>query len=365
MSTFVGNPPVPGTLPDDIPTPPDTPIPDDPDEPIDEATDYEYSGTLTIPALNSYIAGKPDGATIGLEEEAEFDGDVDDQLHLEGRNGITLVCRNAILNRTARGNTQIFLADGGGQALKVYNLTVQGVNPDPGKWDGTKEHEHAFAIGGVIGWEFAGCRVINVGGDGLYVAGGNNKWAKNGRFHHGSMSGVGRMGIAITDGGRELVFDFNTFTLIGYYTWDIEPNGATVEGIAAGALNCRFSDNAIGTKPYGDYPDDGDQALGYLIASTGASGGGPAKGIQVLRNTMTDGAMRIGIFSGSMTNADWTITGNVGEGTFVPDGDISHVIDATNVSGLTVTGNTQLCTPDSAFISTSGCTSVTSTPNTI
>ncbi len=66
------------------------------------------------------------------------------------------------------------------------------------------------------------------------------------------------MGVTITDGASNVVVDFNTFRHIGYYTWDIEPNGAHRRRPARRWRHVQFSDNVIGTKPYGDYPTDAD-----------------------------------------------------------------------------------------------------------
>lgn len=355
MPTYVGDPPVAGTIPGETNTPPDSA----PTPPTDTATTHELSGITTIAALQAAIDAIPDGATIGFEAEAVIEGDADDKLHLDGRNGLTLVARAAKLSRTERGDTQIFVADGGFTGLRVFDLIVQGVNPDPGKWDEDYENEHAFFVGGGINVEFSGCSAVNVGGDGLYMTGGNNQWSRNVRFHHGSFSGIGRMGAVITDGARDVVVDFNTWTLIGYHLWLVEPNNATVGGILAGAINWRISDNTVGTKPYGDYPDDPTQALGYALALTGASGGGIARQVSMLRNMFSDGAMRVGAFNNDIAVSDLVIESNTAEDTFTPSGDISHVVTFSGVSNGSIRFNTQPCSAPSAFETHSGSSGIT------
>ena len=81
------------------------------------------------------------------------------------------------------------------------------------------------------------------------------------------------MGLTITDGATNVSFDHNT----------PEPHRVlhvrrraerrdTFNGQAAGAVGVQFTDNTIGTKPYGDYPTDPTQADGYLFAATGRLG---------------------------------------------------------------------------------------------
>jgi hypothetical protein len=162
------------------------------------------------------------------------------------------------------------------------------------------------------------------------------------------------MGVTITDGASNVVVDFNSFRNIGYYTWDIEPNGATVGGVLAGGEHVRFSDNSIGTKPYGDYPTDKTQATGYVLVVTDASGGGPAIDIEASRNNLLDttmGVFKVGVF-GSSARQNFRINDNTAATRAV-----GPVMSFSSVSGLTVTGNTQPLSSGS-LASTSGCSSV-------
>ena len=93
----------------------------------------------------------------------------------------------------------------------------------------------------------------------------------------------------------------NTFRNIGYYLFDIEPNNAQVGGRLAGAEHVKFLDNAIGPKPYGDYPADPTQAAGIAFCITNASGGGYVNDIEVARNVISDATypqFRVGIYGG-------------------------------------------------------------------
>lgn len=361
MVTFVGRAPiaVPGGP---VYTPPDVGG-DAGDAP---AVTVESAAT-TIAGLQSDINAAPDGSVIGLVAASTITGNAAAQLHLDGRNALSIVMRGATIQRTAAGTTPLVLIDGAGTNISLFNGTIDGSKSSSlGKWDEDFEAEHGISLGGIVNFEASGITVRDVGGDGLHIDGGADVWSENVRFHHGVFYNIGRMGVAITDGGRSVVIDFNTISEIGYYTFDIEPNGATVADIAAGAINVRFSDNAIGTKPYGDYPGDGSQALGLLLALTGASGTGPAKQVSLLRNTMSDQAMRVGVFDNGVDTADFAMQYNIASDTFTATGDIAKCVSVDGCAGVTVTNNTQPCTVDADFVTTSGSSgSITSTPNTV
>ena len=250
-------------------------------------------------SLQSFIDGSPSGSVICFASGGQYR--VNGTLHLSGRSNLTFEGNNATVFQTTRATTRIWLIDNGGNDIKMRNLTIKGANPTPGKWNVSYEHNHAIQIGGTLRVDLDNVDVTNVGGDGLYLSGGADRWADSIRLHNSVFDGIGRMGVTITDGASNVIIDFNTFRRIGYYTWDIEPNGATVGGQLAGGEHVRFSDNTIGTKPYGDYPTDPSQADGYVFVVTNASGDGPAVDIELSRNVMTDttlGAFKVGVFGG-------------------------------------------------------------------
>ncbi len=322
----------------------------------------EFSGT-TLAALQTFLDGVADGSVVGLPASSTITGT--GKIHLDGR-ALSIVGRNAVLKRTTAGTDQILLLDGGGGPYGLYDLIIEGSKSSAlGKWDVDFENEHGIALGGVVGFEAARCTVRHVGGDGFYLSGGNNIWSKNGRIHHGTFYDCGRMSVTITDGARNFTIDYNNFSQCGYYCWDIEPNGATVEGIAAGALDIVYANNTIGTKPYGDNPDDTSQATGYMLAITGASGTGPAKRITVRDNIITGGAMRVGVFNNGVDVEDFVMTGNSSSQPFSA-GTLSHCVSVDGCVNVTVSGNTQPCPTDADFITTSGSSgTIVTSPNTI
>jgi hypothetical protein len=327
------------------------------------ATTIEYSGDGS--GLNAALNDAGDTDVVGLEVDGLYNLGADGEVHLEGRVGPKIVARGAVIYRPNRGNTAIFRVDGGGSSFAMYDGIVRGSKPSDGKFSHTYEDERGIALGGIVGAEFARCFVQNVGGDGLYITGGNDQWSDGVRFHHGGFSEIGRMAVALTDGARFIVVDFNTLTRIAYIDFDIEPNGATVGGETAGAEDVRFSDNVIGTGPYGTYPADLTQAFGYLLAVTDASAHGvtcPAKRIELSRNVLSTGVMRVLVTSG-MDAEDIVVNANRGATTFSPTGDISHVVQFNDVAGGAITDNVQACVNSGVFATEPGSSGITVSGN--
>jgi hypothetical protein len=358
--------PVPTPTPTPVPTPTPTPAPTPtpPPPPLGGSSsctrnvNVDSSGNSDVSSsLQSFLDASPNGAVICFASGGQYR--VNGTLHLSNRSNLTIEGNNATIFQTTRSATRIWLIDNGGSNITMRNLTIRGANPNPGKWDVNYEHNHAIQVGGAIGLDFNNLTIKNVGGDGLYLSGGANRWADSIHLHNSTFDGIGRMGVTITDGASNLVVDYNSFRNIGYYTWDIEPNGATVGGRLAGGEHVRFSDNSIGTKPYGDYPTDKTQADGYVFVVTNASGDGPAVDIELSRNTMLDttlGAFKVGVF-GSAARQNIRVLDNTSV-----DRSAGPVMTFSSVSGLTVTGNKQPLSSGS-LVSSPGCTSVTISGN--
>ena len=71
-------------------------------------------------------------------------------LSLINRSNLTLEGNDATDLPDHALDARILLIDNGGQDITVRNLTIQGANPTPGKWDPTYEHNHAIHIGGTL-----------------------------------------------------------------------------------------------------------------------------------------------------------------------------------------------------------------------
>ena len=353
--------PVPTPSPTPVPTPVPTPAPT-PAPPVGGSStctrnvNVDSSGNTDVTSsLQAFVDGSPNGSVICFASGGQYR--VNGTLKLINRSNITLEGNNATIFQTTRSTGKILLIDNGGQDITVRNLTIKGANPNPGKWDLTYEHNHAIHIGGTLRVDLDHLTIKNIGGDALYImggylSGGGFRFADSIRFHNSVVDGTGRMGLAITDGATNVSFDHNTLSRIAYYTFDVEPNGYTFNGQAAGAVGVKFTDNTIGTKPYGDYPTDRTQADGYLFAATGTSGGGPAVDIEIARNTMTDptmGALKIGVFNNGGARQNIRVVDNTAAATAA-----GPVMSFNGVSGLTITGNRQKLSSGS-LASTSGC----------
>jgi hypothetical protein len=158
------------------------------------------------------------------------------------------------------------------------------------------------------------------------------------------------MGVAITDGANNLTIDHNTFARIAYYTLDFEANGHVFAGVAAGSINTRFTDNTLGPQPYS--AGGSGQPTGHAFVVTGTSGGGPAEGITVSRNTITGRSFDVGVYNNGGTRKAITVSDNRSDTRVV-----GPAMTFAGVAGLTVTGNVQPLS-SGALVSTSGCSNV-------
>lgn len=297
--------------------------------------DLDATGSTDVTAaLTSFLGASPAGSVVCLAPGGRYR--VDGQLHLLHRENLTIDGQGALIFAITASDVPRLLIDKGGSGIVVRNLTIEGVSardpaPDPGA--PAAEGNHGIAIGGASDVEIGpNVHISDVSGDGIYLAAGGMgsaiAWADTIRVHDSTIERVGRMGISITDGARNVDIERNRFDAIAKYVFDIEPNGHVFDGVPAGADHVRFSDNVIGT--YGL-----DSAMtAWLMAGTGV---GPETNVEFSRNVVTGGALRIGVWNvGGSVRANFSITDNVGMTTVS-----GPVMFFEGVSGLTVSGNTQ------------------------
>jgi hypothetical protein len=312
-------------------------------------------------ALQTYLNGLANGSKVVLKAGATYR--ITNGIKIVGKSNLVIDGNGATIYKSTRGNSPILELRESSDNNTIKNLTIKGVNPYPGYWNYDYEHEHAISLGGTKHTLIDSCKFINVGGDGVYFTG---VWINNVLYPSQDthitkclFDGTGRMGIAITDGGNDVVVDFCTFRNQGYYLWDIEPNG---HGL--GAIGARFSDNIIEKDPFGNYetsPEGKGQPHGYFFCITGSSGGGPVENIEVSRNRITSGSIRVGIFNNGGTRKNVVIKDNVST-VRVNESSIAPIVVAQGVAGYTLTGNTQPLSGGS-FESHSNCTGVTISNN--
>ena len=218
------------------------------------------------------------------------------QLHLDEREDLTIDGRGARLFATERSSKPRILIDHGGSGITIRDIVIEGYWPEAGTADAAVlayEGNHGIAIGGAEDVEIGPDVVIrNVGGDGVYLTagsvGGVQRWADGIHVHDSTIERNGRMGVAITDGARNVVVEHNDLDAIALYAFDIEPNAQVFGGVPAGAEHIRFSDNEVGS--YGLSP----VLVPWLFAGTGE---GPQSDVEVSRNVSTAGPLRIGVWN--------------------------------------------------------------------
>lgn len=298
------------------------------------ATTDTTGETDVTAALQSLIDATPDGSVICLAAGGSYR--VDGGLHLANRSNLVIDGRGARIFSTARSTVPRLLVDKGGVGVTVRNLVIEGFWPEAGTQGAAIpafEGNHGISIGGTRDVEIGpDVEIRNVGGDGVYLtAGGTGStidWATDVRIHDTMIERTGRMGVSITDGARHVTIENDTFDSIALYVFDIEPNGIVFPSGPAGADDVRFVGNTIGR--YGISP----LLEPWLFAGTGR---GPETDVDVSRNLVTGGALRIGV---------WDVDGSRRSGFHVTD----NWSDATargptmvfeGVDGLTVSGNVQ------------------------
>ena len=311
----------------------------------------DATGAIDVTAaLQSFLNLSPNGSTVCFAVGGQYR--VDGMISLDKRTGLTLDGQGARIFGTVRTNSPKLRFQLGSE-LVVRNLIIEGFNPDAGtssahllEW----EHGHGIGIYGTRRITLGpNVTVRNLSGDGIYVTGGplpggGFQWADTVTVDSCRIERNGRMGVAFTDGARNVVVSGCVLDQIALYAFDIEPNGHSFSGVAAGAEDVRFSDNTIVT-----YGIDHDLTP-WVLAGTGD---GPQRNIEFSRNVVTGGALRIGV---------WNVAGSGRSDFRIVDNRSSvrvagHTMEFSDVNTLVVSGNTQPLSSGS-LVSTSSSTNV-------
>lgn len=299
--------PTPTIAPTPVPTPTPTPLPTPtPSTACAQTFTGDATGAIDVTgSLTTFLKNAPAKQFVCLVPNGIYK--ITAQLNIPGKNGLWLNGQGATIYQTVRKTDPILNFDHQGSDLILKNVKIKGSNPRPGKWEYAYEHNHCIVLGGIVRAELDTVTCQNVGGDGLYLSAGRSLTSPypavlgdSLRVHDSIFDGIGRMGIAWTDGFNHSEIDHNIFRNIGYYTWDIEPNGYYLHpdgqlnqnasgGTLVGAQYGSIHDNQVGPKPYGDYPKDSTQACGYNFVTTNASGGGLMADFDIRNNVNTSG----------------------------------------------------------------------------
>jgi hypothetical protein len=314
-------------------------------------------GSDVTAELQHFIDASPGGSVICLASGGQYK--VNGTLHIADRSHLTIEGQGATIFQTSRSTTRILLIDGNSNDVNVRHVTIKGANPSPGTWSATYEHNHGVEIGGGVNIELGAVRIVNVGGDGLYIgagrANGTIRWADTIDLHDSTIDGTGRSGVSIADGGSNVHIDRNVFRHIAFYTLNIEPNGQVYNGQPAGARNVRFAHNTLGAQPYGT--GIGDQPVGHVFVVTGSSGGGPADAITVSNNTISGKPFDVGVYDNGGLRRNIVVSGNSSDTSAM-----GPVMNFSGVATLTVTNNVQPL-DGTQLLTTPGCTDVTISGN--
>ena len=251
-------------------------------------------GADVTAALQAFVDASPKGSVVCLAANGSYR--MEGKLHLEAREGLTIDGRGARLFATERSSEARILIDHGGSDIQIRDLVIEGYWPEAATADAVilaYQGNHGIAIGGAHDVEIGpDVTIRNVGGDGVYLTAGavgaGQRWADGIRVHDSTIERNGRMGVAITDGARNVVVEHNELDEIALYAFDIEPNAQVFDGVPAGAEHVRFSDNVVGA--YGLSP----VLVPWLFAGTGK---GPQSDVEVSRNVSTAGPLRIGVWN--------------------------------------------------------------------
>jgi hypothetical protein len=203
-------------------------------------TEIDPTGTLEVSgALNEFLAGVPDGATVVFPEGATYS--VENVIALEGRHDLTLDFRGSRLVTNTDGTTEepfhplrahwprhrTHLWIAGSSGIHVQDLVVRGPNvlggTDVGAYRPEFEAQHAVEVAGSTDVSIEGCDVSQIYGDGVYVGHSERVEVRGCSIHHN-----GRQGIAVTS-GRDVVIEHNHIYEIRRTALDLEPNGFGAE----------------------------------------------------------------------------------------------------------------------------------------
>lgn len=252
----------------------------------DVPASIDATGTSDVTdELQSFIEGVPDGSIVRMAPGGRYR--VEGTIFLAGRTDIEWDGAGATIEATELVDTNrrnISLVES--SWIYIHDLTIRGVNPEPGVLDRDHQFEHGIWIDGGSDIEIAEVTIENPLGDCVYLGLGDGHlpWAERVTFRDSVCRGAGRNGVAII-GGRDVLIERNTFERIGLHAVDIEPNrtdgrGGTEEvRPVQGARDVAVIENTIVG------PIDG-----YFVA---ANGWGAIDGLSVIDNVLEGAPLRI------------------------------------------------------------------------
>jgi hypothetical protein len=310
------------------------------------------------PALNAWIASRPDGSTLTFPSGACYRLGGDQGIIIKGRNNLTLVGTGSTLQLRTTGasnySTGLFVENS--DHITFRGFTVDGGNTATGT-TGAAAAVNEGMSGAMVrsGSDFV--EFDHVTWDHLYGFGilttdlGGGVWPSDISIHDSTIRG-GEMGVAIV-AGRRIRIERNAINDTVLIPFDLEPDRTT-----HGFQDVLISDNDITRYGWGQYttswfvaanPADAVVSSAIMDRLT-VTGNRVHVGAATADNGNADGLGGLGIRADKANlKRDFVFTNN-----WTVDNDIRSstrfVMNLANVQNLTVTGNRQPITNGSRFL---------------
>jgi hypothetical protein len=310
-------PPVPATRP--FPAPVTT-------RTVTVPASIDASGTTdTSPALNAFVASVPDGSIIAFPAGATYR--LDKGIQIANRHSLVFAGNGTTLKVGPHGGANDQLASpfvlghqygkwwqGGNTDIVIHDFVLIGNDPTPGTFTGGQEGQANLEITGTDRVEIYGITGSAAPGDFVFINGVHGAWV-----HDCQALTVGRTGGTIIS-GRDITFERNTFGIVGYCVFNVEPNTAS-----EATYNAKFLANT---------------AISWhcaFLSVEGSHTGATIDGVVGDGNTVTGGSIRTVIDNGGTARMkNISFTNNTGK---KPDD--GSVLVFAHIDGLTISGNVQ------------------------
>ena len=305
------------------------------------ATIDPTGGSDVTADLQRFVESVGNGQTVTFPAGARYR--IDGTLEWRDRTGVTLEGNGATLVAGTNGDwnrAHVRLIDGGGWTIR--DLTVNGANPNGGRFDPEYQWQHGLDLRGVEGATLQNVTVADVFGDDIYIGLSTTRstWSRDISIINCTGLRSGRMGIAIT-AARRVTVSGGIWSAPGLSAFDIEPNGRP-----GGADRILIQNTRVGTVSRGRVLD--------------IRGSGSVSNVTLRDNRLTGTPLHVLVDQGDERPQDIVVEHNRSTVTFTRPPPAALVFR--NTDGVTVNGNAQPLARGGhvALVATSGSTRVVS-----
>ena len=289
-------------------------------------TSIDATGTTDAsPALNAFVASVPDGSVIEFHPGTIYR--LDQGIQVANRHSLVFSGNGTTLKVGSHAGANDQLASpfvlghqygkwwqGGNTDIVIHDFVLIGNDPTPGTFTAGQEAQANIEITGSDRVEIYSVTGSAAPGDFVFVNGVNGAW-----IHDCEAPTVGRTGGTIIS-GRDITFERNTFGVVGYCVFNIEPNCA-----AEATHNAQFVANT---------------AVSWdcaFLSVEGSHTGAVIDGVIADSNTVTGDSIRTVIDNGGTARMrNVTFINNIGK-----KADDGPVLVFAHIDGLSVSGNVQ------------------------